>query len=513
MQTRRRKDSGFALLLIFLMASMIAISLYVELPRAAFQAERQREQLLMERGEQYKRAIGLFLRTNKNTRWPATVEELENFNNRRSLRRRYIDPLTGKDEWRLIHIQNGVLTDSIINKPSNSQNQQAGLIPSGMINELQGFGQQTGSQQAVNPGTRRRASDGGVALGPDGQPLPAGSADGFSGGVAPGLPGAPPGYPTGVPTGIQNAPGMGGIPGYPTGASGQTGQPNNPNSGSGGLMGGGLGGLMGGGIPTQSTGQPNGLGGVPGFPAGGIPGSSGAQNNGQSGIQASPSAQSAAAGLLQNLLTQPRPGGLQGIISAQGQGAIMGGGIAGVASKAGGESIMVYGDRSDFAEWEFIYDPIKFKVPPNPSSSSASGIGVPASQLGSNAGMSAPGTAIGTGPGGTQATGGQGGMGGGASGFNSGASGFGSTPGGAGGAFGASAGGFGMGGASGSSPGTSQGASGGANTFGTSSTLGGSASTAGSSGSTGSTGGSTAPGGGSNAFGQAGLPDIRPGKK
>ncbi len=73
--------------------------------------------MLVERGEQYKRAIGLFLRTNKNTRWPACIEELENFNNRRFLRRRYLDPITGKDEWRLIHIANGVLTDSVTNKP------------------------------------------------------------------------------------------------------------------------------------------------------------------------------------------------------------------------------------------------------------------------------------------------------------------------------------------------------------------------------------------------------------
>jgi hypothetical protein len=43
-------ESGFALLLVFLMASLIAISLYMEMPRVAFQAERQKEQLLMERG-------------------------------------------------------------------------------------------------------------------------------------------------------------------------------------------------------------------------------------------------------------------------------------------------------------------------------------------------------------------------------------------------------------------------------------------------------------------------------
>src|SRR5580700_9144041 len=163
-------ESGFALLLVFLMASLIAISLYMELPRVAFQAERQKEQLLLERGEQYKRAIGLFLRTNKNSRWPASIEELESYNNHRSLRKRYLDPMTGKDEWRLIHIQNGVLQDSVTNKKTNNATQQAGLSNDGFITELQGLGQQATDSQATNPALRRRASDGGSALGPDGQP-------------------------------------------------------------------------------------------------------------------------------------------------------------------------------------------------------------------------------------------------------------------------------------------------------------------------------------------------------
>jgi len=202
----------------------------------------------------------------------------------------------------------------------------------------------------------------------------------------------------------------------------------------------------------------------PGFPgsnfprSNGPPGFNGQQGNGQPGIQINPSAQGAAAALLQNLLTQPRPGGLQGITQGQ-NGGIIGGGIAGVASKGEGESIMVYGDRTDFSEWEFIYDPMKFRVPANPNNSGPSGIGVPAAQLGSNAGLSAPGTAIGTGPGGTQASG----MPGMASGF---------TP------------GFGLpGGSSGMPPGQNQ------------------------------AGGAPPAGGGSQAFGQAGGPDIRPGKQ
>jgi hypothetical protein len=493
---KSRKDSGFALLLVFLMASIIAISLYMELPRVAFQAERQKEQLLMERGEQYKRAIGLFLRTNKNTRWPASIDELESYNNHRSLRRRYIDPMTGKDEWRLIHIQNGVLTDSLTNKKPNS-NDQAGLVPTGFINELQGVGMggSTGTA-ATNPGLRRRASDGGPSVGPDGQPIQTSSSGTDpNGGASPPTP--PPSVPPGSVVPGANGPpsGIAGLMGIPTTAQ-NGGQTTGPSSGLGSFSG-----LSGGGLSSQ----PAVPGAMPqGFPGGSvIPGANGAGNGQPGGVQINQAAQSAAAGLLQNLLTQPRPGGLSGVTSSTiggaggvpgAAGAIMGSGIAGVASKVVGESIMVYGQKTDFSEWEFLYDPMKFHVP-NPNGNAATGIGTPVAQIGSTAGMSNPGTPIGTGPGGNQpssfgASGAQsssfgspsgpGGLGGSSSGFGSSG-----APGGGSAGFGASTGGFG-----------------GSSTSGTSGT--------GSSGAPGATGATSSNG---TAFGQAGLPDIRPGKK
>ena len=42
---RRSGESGFALLLVFLMAALIAIMLYRELPRLAFESQRAKEQL------------------------------------------------------------------------------------------------------------------------------------------------------------------------------------------------------------------------------------------------------------------------------------------------------------------------------------------------------------------------------------------------------------------------------------------------------------------------------------
>jgi type II secretory pathway pseudopilin PulG len=85
-----RREAGYAMLLVFLMAAMIAIALYRELPRFAFEQQRAKEQLLIERGEQYKRAIQVFVR--KMNRYPATIEELESTNNIRFLRKRYLDP-------------------------------------------------------------------------------------------------------------------------------------------------------------------------------------------------------------------------------------------------------------------------------------------------------------------------------------------------------------------------------------------------------------------------------------
>jgi hypothetical protein len=104
--------------------------------------------------------------------------------------------------------------------------------------------------------------------------------------------------------------------------------------------------------------------------------------------------QAAAAKMINDLLMKPNPRGLAAVQGAQGN--LMGGGIAGVASTAESDSIMVYNDRSKYNEWEFIYDPAKEKPLPNPNGGGT--IGTPASQMGTN--TFAPGPA----PGGAGAT-------------------------------------------------------------------------------------------------------------
>jgi hypothetical protein len=120
----RRPERGFALLVIFLIAAAVAFTMYQELPRAAFESARDKEQLLMDRGNQYKRAIQVFYAENK--RYPAELKDLESTSNKRYLRRRYIDPMTGKDEWRLVHTDGSYLTDSLVEKPP-AQNARGGL--------------------------------------------------------------------------------------------------------------------------------------------------------------------------------------------------------------------------------------------------------------------------------------------------------------------------------------------------------------------------------------------------
>ena len=112
---KHRGESGFAMLLVFLMAASIAITLYMQLPRAAFEAQRAKEEMLQERGEQYVRAIQLYVA--KWRSYPPSMDSLEKANGQRYLRRRYKDPMTGKDEWRLIHVNAaGQLVDSLIKK-------------------------------------------------------------------------------------------------------------------------------------------------------------------------------------------------------------------------------------------------------------------------------------------------------------------------------------------------------------------------------------------------------------
>ena len=78
------------LTVLFLVIAAVAI-----VPEVTFQVKRDREEEMIHRGVQYSRAIRRYVK--KFGRYPTRIEELENTNNMRFLRRRYKDPITGKD--------------------------------------------------------------------------------------------------------------------------------------------------------------------------------------------------------------------------------------------------------------------------------------------------------------------------------------------------------------------------------------------------------------------------------
>jgi type II secretory pathway pseudopilin PulG len=96
----RRRESGYVLMTLLLIMSLMMIALGIILPTITFEIKRDREEEMVHRGVQYTRAIRAYYK--KFNRYPAKVEDLENTNQMRFLRRRYKDPLTGKD-FKLLH--------------------------------------------------------------------------------------------------------------------------------------------------------------------------------------------------------------------------------------------------------------------------------------------------------------------------------------------------------------------------------------------------------------------------
>src|SRR5947209_2989191 len=96
----RRQQRGYVLLAILFALTLLIIGLAAAAPSAVTALKRTKEDELLRRGQQYSLAIRRFYK--KFGRYPSDIDQLENTNNIRFLRRRYLDPLTGKDDWKPI---------------------------------------------------------------------------------------------------------------------------------------------------------------------------------------------------------------------------------------------------------------------------------------------------------------------------------------------------------------------------------------------------------------------------
>jgi hypothetical protein len=98
------REDGYVLLALLLIVSLLAIaftySIYYDQKFALAQRRRDREEELIHRGVQYSRAIRAYYK--KYGAYPTSLQNLDNTNNLRYLRKHYKDPITGKD-FRLLH--------------------------------------------------------------------------------------------------------------------------------------------------------------------------------------------------------------------------------------------------------------------------------------------------------------------------------------------------------------------------------------------------------------------------
>jgi type II secretory pathway pseudopilin PulG len=95
------RQRGYILLTLMLFVAFLGIAALAIVPTVAFQARRDREEEMIHRGVQYSRAVRRYYK--KFGRYPTRLEDLENTNNQRYLRKRYKDPITGKD-FKLLHV-------------------------------------------------------------------------------------------------------------------------------------------------------------------------------------------------------------------------------------------------------------------------------------------------------------------------------------------------------------------------------------------------------------------------
>jgi type II secretory pathway pseudopilin PulG len=108
-QTSNRGQRGYILLFLLLTVALLSIGFLALVRNLEFQSKRDREEELIHRGVQYSRAVRRYFK--KFGRYPTKIEDLEDTNNIRFLRKRYKDPMnrdrkTGKElDFKVLHLQ------------------------------------------------------------------------------------------------------------------------------------------------------------------------------------------------------------------------------------------------------------------------------------------------------------------------------------------------------------------------------------------------------------------------
>ncbi len=253
MPSAKSRKRGYAFLILMMMVTILLISLTAALPSIYTAGQREKEEELIFRGNEYARAVLFFRR--KFGRFPSSINEMvKKTNGIRFLRHAYPDPMTPKGQWRFIHANAaGMVLDSKtmntqvgpgnrnLQNPQSSQTSQTSQTSDSTPAEAKGGDSATSTNEmkgafivgvasssrksSIRIYNNRTRYDEWEFLGID-QPLGGGTAPGGSG-TAPGQTTTPagPGQNSGQNPG-QN-PGQSNDP-VVTGPPPNTGQPNSP---------------------------------------------------------------------------------------------------------------------------------------------------------------------------------------------------------------------------------------------------------------------------------------------
>jgi type II secretory pathway pseudopilin PulG len=107
----RPGSEGVVLAVVMLIITLLLVALTASLPSLRQEGQREREEELLFRGNQYARAVALFHR--QFNRYPVNIKELMGTNNMKFLRQEYRDPVDRAGKWRFVHANAmGALIDS-----------------------------------------------------------------------------------------------------------------------------------------------------------------------------------------------------------------------------------------------------------------------------------------------------------------------------------------------------------------------------------------------------------------
>jgi type II secretory pathway pseudopilin PulG len=305
-------ELGFVLLAVLFLVALILIGLAVAAPKMAKSIQRDKELELVHRGDQYRRAIKLYYR--KFGSYPSSIDQLMNTNQVRFLRKRYKDPMTGKDDWKLVYFGQAHV------QPMGLFGQS--LAGAGMIGAAGGVGQPIAGAPNSNS-TGAFGSSSGSSFG---------SSSGSSFGSSSGSSGSSFGSSSGS-FGSSSGSSFGNSGSTGSGFGGTTGTTTDPGSGTatGGTDTGG----------GSSFGSNSGLGSSSGFGSGSGFGSSTGSATGTGTGSAT---------------------GTGGAFGSSGStGSTLGGvgPIVGVVIPDTRASIKEYKKQKHYNEWEFVYNPIE----------------------------------------------------------------------------------------------------------------------------------------------------------